>query len=104
VYALVAQWKSRRFLNARSQVRILPGAPMKTMDEVRAIKKRFFAEYGDALAAEGNQLSVGIGKDAETGEYTVEVRLTNETLKTALPETYHDVRVRVSVIGRIVAQ
>lgn len=76
---------------------------MKTLDEVREIKKQFGAEYKDAFTAVGNNLSYGIGKDASTGEFTIKAYLTNDALKTSLPETYQGVKVEVEVIGEIVA-
>jgi len=76
---------------------------MKTLDQIRAIKKQFGAEYGPALTAVGNHLSYGIGKDAATGEFTIKAYLTNDTLKSALPDTYQDVKVEVEIIGEIVA-
>ena len=85
-------------------VRVQSGIPMNnTLEEIKQIKKDFYRDYSPALEAVGNNLALGIGKDAKTGEYTIEVRLTNNKLKSSLPETYQDAKVNILVIGRIVA-
>jgi hypothetical protein len=75
---------------------------MKTFDEVKQLKKEFHKEYGDAFNAVGNNLSVGIGNNSKTGEFTITARLTNDKLKTSLPENYHGVKVDIYVIGVII--
>jgi hypothetical protein len=76
---------------------------MNTLAEIKQIKEMFFTEYGAALSMAGNQMSVGIGKDASTKDFTIEVRTINDKLLSILPETYQDVKVNVQVIGKISA-
>ena len=77
---------------------------MNTIEKVREIKKRFADEYKDAFRAVGNNLATGIGKDAVTGDYTIVAMLTNDKLKSTLPEEYEGLKVDVEVVGVIVAQ
>ncbi len=76
---------------------------MNTLEEMKLVNRDFSRDYSAALEAVGNNLAVGIGKDAETGEYTIEVRLTNDKLKNILPETYQDAKVNILVVGRLKA-
>jgi hypothetical protein len=73
------------------------------IDEVRVLHKQFHKEYKDAFRAVGNNLALGIGKDRITGEFTLEAHLTNDKLKTLLPEEYHGIKVNVVVIGAVKA-
>jgi hypothetical protein len=77
---------------------------MKTLDEIRNIKKQFATEYRDAFIAVGNNLATGIGKDSVSGEYIIVAMLTNDTLKNSLPDEYEGVKVNIEVVGEIMAQ
>jgi NifB/MoaA-like Fe-S oxidoreductase len=89
-------------------VRVQSGMPkgkkMKTLDQVREIKKRFANEYRDAFRVVGNNLATGLGKDSVTGDYTIVAMLTNNKLKSTLPDEYEGVKVEIEVVGKIVAQ
>lgn len=76
---------------------------MNNTDQIKKLKKQFHDEYGDKFAQVGNNLAVGIGKDANSGEYTIEARLINLKLKDTLPANYYGVKVNVSIVGNIVA-
>lgn len=77
---------------------------MKTIDEIRQLKKQFLEEYRDAFKAVGNNLAVGIGLDQVTGENTIIANLTNDKLKSSLPDNYHGAKVVIEVVGIIYAQ
>lgn len=72
---------------------------MKTIEEVRKAKLDFKNTFYPIFISGGNNLAVGIGKDNQTGEYTIAVRLTNDNLKDTLPQTYKGIKVEVEVIG-----
>lgn len=74
---------------------------VKTKEEMISLKKQFITEYKSAFAKVGNNLAVGVGLDSKSGEPTLEARLTNNKLKTSLPETYHGTKVNIEIIGII---
>lgn len=96
----VVQRMGTSFLNWPMKVRVLPGIPMKTIDEVRRLQKQLHQEYGSVFQKGGNHLSLGIGTN-DLGEYTLEARLTNDKLKDLLPQKYDDVEINIEVIGVI---
>lgn len=73
------------------------------MENIREVIKSFRNEFQAAFEAVGNNLASGLGKDKDTNNYTIEVRLTNDKLKSSLPVTYHGFKVVVEVIGTITA-
>lgn len=72
---------------------------MKTIDEVKQIKKQFRNEYEDAFRLAGNNLVVGMWQDCN--ELYIFAYLTNDKLKNILPDEYHNVKVIVEVIGEL---
>lgn len=72
---------------------------MKTIDEVKQIKKQFRNKYEDAFRLAGNNLVVGIWQDCN--ELYIFAYLTNDKLKNILPDEYHNVKVIVEVIGEL---
>lgn len=73
---------------------------MITIEQVRSAKDALLKDFGPALKTVGNNLSVGIGKNA-AGEFAIAARLTNDNLKSILPSTYQGVEVQVEVVGPI---
>jgi len=71
----------------------------KTLDEVKAIKKRFIAEKwtGDC-----GIVGVGIGQD-DQGNYCLQVRLDKEEKRKDIPGDYDGVTVVVVEVGSITA-
>lgn len=76
---------------------------MKDIKKIKKISKEFFIEFGSAIKAVGNNLSVGIGKDEDYDDYIIVANLSNGKLKSILPSSYKGIKVSVKIVGVIEA-
>lgn len=74
---------------------------MKTLEEVKQIKKDFFNDFFDLIKDQNNNLTTGIGR--HNNEHTINVYLENENGKDILPKQYKGVEVVVTIIGKVYA-
>lgn len=64
-----------------------------------AVARAAKAALTDRLAGDDRVVGIGIGRDG--AGYVVEVRLAEESARSAVPETVDDVGVRTRVVGRV---